>query len=148
MSLFFMFLTVLCGTGAYISHRYHLVNGNKTWIEAQAYCRQKYTDMATINNMEEINKLNDTLTKETAIQAWIGLNKQEPSQWWWSFASENFYKDDDTYRNWASGQPNNNGGIEFCVQMVVTSGVWHDYPCNSTSYFVCYDGKMFWINFN
>ncbi|KAF5890500.1 macrophage mannose receptor 1-like isoform X1, partial [Clarias magur] len=128
----------LCCTRAYIPHRYHFVNENKTWIEAQTYCREKYTDLATVNNMEKMNMLSDTLNKETVIQAWIGLNKQQPSTWRWSFASETLYKDGDTYRNWERNQPDTWHGNEFCVHMQ-GSGSWNDIECNTSLPFVCFN---------
>ncbi|KAF5890501.1 macrophage mannose receptor 1-like isoform X1, partial [Clarias magur] len=128
----------LCGTGAYIPHRYRFVNENKTWNEAQTYCREKYTDLATTNDMEEMNKLRDALTKETAIQAWIGLNKTKTTKWQWSLASETFYKYGNNFKNWAFGQPDNWMGNEFCVHMYADSGLWNDNACNSEFPAVCY----------
>ncbi|XP_060754230.1 L-selectin-like [Neoarius graeffei] len=109
-----LLFSVVCGIRADVPHRYHFVNENKTWSEAQTYCREKYTDLASINNMEEMIKLDHTLKKETAKQAWIGLQRGGTGKWQWSLADQTFYRDRDTYRNWDSGQP---GGTEFCVLM-------------------------------
>ncbi|XP_053332760.1 macrophage mannose receptor 1-like [Clarias gariepinus] len=130
----------LCGTETYIPHRYHFVNENKTWSEAQTYCRQKYTDLASINNMEEMMKLNNTLKMETVNQAWIGLQRGDTGRWQWSLADQTFYRDGDTYRNWKSAEPINKGGNEFCVEMYV-DGTWNDNMCDVSQYFVCYEEK-------
>ncbi|KAF4074918.1 hypothetical protein AMELA_G00228830 [Ameiurus melas] len=71
-----LFSSVVCGIEAYIPHRYHFVNENKNWSEAQNYCRVKYTDLASINDMGEMKKLNYTLKKETVQKAWIGLQRE------------------------------------------------------------------------
>ncbi|XP_060754423.1 macrophage mannose receptor 1-like [Neoarius graeffei] len=136
-----LLFSVVCGIGADVPHRYHFVNENKTWSEAQTYCREKYTDLASINNMEEMMKLDHTLKKETAKQAWIGLQRKGTGKWQWSLADQTFYRDRDTYRNWASGQPDNRRGIEFCVVMYRSSGGWNDAPCNRLSPFVCYEER-------
>ncbi|XP_053332745.1 macrophage mannose receptor 1-like [Clarias gariepinus] len=129
-----------CGTETYIPHRYHFVNKNKTWSEAQTYCRQTYTDLASINNMEEMMKLNNTLKMETVNQAWIGLQRGDTGRWQWSLPNQTFYRDGDTYRHWGSGQPDNEGGIECCVDMA-NDGKWNDDVCGKLKPFFCYDAN-------
>ncbi|XP_060764158.1 macrophage mannose receptor 1-like [Neoarius graeffei] len=136
-----LFFSVVCGIGADIPHRYHFVNENKTWSEAQTYCREKYTDLASINNMEQMMKLNHTLKKETPKQAWIGLQREGIGKWQWSLADQTFYRDGDTYRNWSRKEPNNLIKNEFCVKMGKSSGEWYDVQCNNTIPFVCYEEK-------
>ncbi|XP_017312429.1 macrophage mannose receptor 1 isoform X3 [Ictalurus punctatus] len=134
-------LLSVCGIGAYIPHRYHFVNENKTWSEAQNYCREKYTDLTSINDMGEMMKLNYTLKKETVKKAWIGLKREGTGEWQWSLADQTFYRDGDIYGKWSSGEPNNNGGNEFCVDMVKSTGSWNDDYCHRTISFVCFEKK-------
>ncbi|XP_053532263.1 macrophage mannose receptor 1 isoform X2 [Ictalurus punctatus] len=134
-------LLSVCGIGAYIPHHYHFVNENKTWSEAQNYCREKYTDLTSINDMGEMMKLNYTLKMETVKKAWIGLKREGTGEWQWSLADQTFYRDGDTYRNWNSGEPNNYGGNEFCVNMWKRDGFWSDVNCNKIFPFVCYEEK-------
>ncbi|XP_060755393.1 macrophage mannose receptor 1-like [Neoarius graeffei] len=136
-----LFFSVVCGIRADVPHRYHFVNENKTWSEAQTYCREKYTDLASINNMEEMMKLNHTLKKETPKQAWIGLQRNGTGKWQWSLADQTFYRDGDTYRNWRSGQPDNSEENEFCVHMIKGNGKWNDFCCDKLLPFVCYEEK-------
>ncbi|XP_058236229.1 macrophage mannose receptor 1-like [Hemibagrus wyckioides] len=136
-----LLFSVLCGIGAYIPHHYHFVNKNKTWSEAQTYCRKKYTDLATINNMGEMKKLNYTLMTENAKTAWIGLQREGPWKWHWSLADETFYRDGDNYKIWFRGEPNNYRGTEYCGEFYLSSKSWNDNTCSRKNPFVCYEEK-------
>ncbi|KAF7689729.1 hypothetical protein HF521_013082 [Silurus meridionalis] len=139
------------GIEAYIPHRYFFVNENKTWIEAQAYCRQTYTDLATINTMKEMNHLKDILKKEKAGRAWFGLQRGATEKWQWSHSDQPFYKDGDAFRNWNTREPNNGHG-PFCAEMNTDPGFWNDDHCEKLKPFVCYEEKeqnvneYIWIN--
>ncbi|XP_066513096.1 macrophage mannose receptor 1-like [Hoplias malabaricus] len=134
-------LSAVCGVSAYTSYRYVFVNENKNWTEAQSYCRQNYTDLATINNMEEMKNLNTTLKDKTTSSVWIGLNRGGTGRWLWSLADGGLYSEGAEYRNWCSGQPDNSGGIEYCVTMWTNPGKWNDDRCDYLHPFVCYDEK-------
>ncbi|XP_060746351.1 C-type mannose receptor 2-like [Tachysurus vachellii] len=131
------------------SHQYHFVNENKTWIEAQRYCRENYTDLATIDNMEEMNTLLNTVNGSYSGLAWIGLYGDENS-WRWSLDDDAFYQEGERdFRGWPH-QPDNYFGNEMCVY-IRSDGTWSDGACRSYLTFICYDGKngtenYTWIN--
>ncbi|XP_017542522.1 macrophage mannose receptor 1-like [Pygocentrus nattereri] len=137
-------ISAVCGVSAYVPHRYHFVNESKNWTEAQSYCRQNYTDLATISKMEEMKKLNATLNEKARSFVWIGLDRGDTGKWLWSLADESFYKGEDTYRNWNSGEPNNLGRNQYCVAMnkepgTINNGTWTDEECDKQYTFVCFD---------
>uniref|UniRef100_A0A8C8BT22 C-type lectin domain-containing protein n=1 Tax=Oncorhynchus tshawytscha TaxID=74940 RepID=A0A8C8BT22_ONCTS len=117
-----------------LPHQFHFVNLKKTWTEAQSFCRQNYTDLATIDeDMADMKKLNNTLSAAGWIEsAWIGLYN---NIWRWSLGNralegEGF---------WAQGQPNiDPNSKDFCVCMML-NGSWFNNNCNTTSNFICYD---------
>ncbi|XP_050949050.1 macrophage mannose receptor 1-like isoform X4 [Labeo rohita] len=127
-----------CHSGALTSsHQYHFVNESKTWTEAQRYCRQNYTDLATIDNMEEMNRLINTVNGSYSGSAWIGLY-DDVNSWRWSLEDNDFYQEGERdFRNWYH-EPDNNGGNELCVYMNYY-GKWYDISCDHTLSFVCYD---------
>uniref|UniRef100_A0A8B9H5F9 C-type lectin domain-containing protein n=1 Tax=Astyanax mexicanus TaxID=7994 RepID=A0A8B9H5F9_ASTMX len=142
--LVFLLFSAVCGVSPYVPHRYHFVDQSKTWTEAQSYCRQTYTDLATINNMDEMKKLNETLKDKGENFVWIGLAKGDTGKWRWSLPDGNVYTVEDTDQNWRNGEPNNNGGNEFCVVMFKQDGKWFDDNCRSDHAFVCFDGKNYY----
>ncbi|XP_017540901.1 macrophage mannose receptor 1-like [Pygocentrus nattereri] len=140
-----LLFSAVCGVSAYVHRQYVFVNESKTWTEAQSYCRQTYTDLATISNMEEMKTLNSTLNKlkdAPNSSVWIGLDRGVAGKWLWSLADGNVYRDGDTYRNWRSGEPNNRGNMgEYCVGMFKDGGDWFDEQCKVLNSFVCYNEK-------
>ncbi len=116
------------------------MNESKTWTEAQGYCRQNYTDLATIDNMEEMNRLINTVNGSFIDSAWIGLY-DDVNSWRWSLEDNDFYQEGERdFRNFYH-EPDN-AGNELCVYMD-SNGNWFDYSCDNSFTFVCYDGKTF-----
>ncbi|XP_063042957.1 macrophage mannose receptor 1-like [Engraulis encrasicolus] len=120
---------------------FHVVKQLKNWTEAQQYCREEFTDLATIDNMADIDeikrKMNDTGVGDLA---WIGLTQ---GRWQWSLADEGFYGENEAeFRNWAGGQPTSGNEDERdgedCVY-IDKNGQWHNDPCKRTYPFLCYD---------
>ncbi|XP_048022551.1 LOW QUALITY PROTEIN: macrophage mannose receptor 1-like [Megalobrama amblycephala] len=119
--------------------QYHFVNENKTWTEAQRFCRQNYTDLATIDNMEEMNSLINTVNGSYNGSAWIG-QYDDVNNWRWSLEDNDFYQEGERdFRNWYH-EPNNNGGKELCVYMDY-NGKWYDLSCDNMLPFICYYDK-------
>uniref|UniRef100_A0A3B3SS74 C-type lectin domain-containing protein n=1 Tax=Paramormyrops kingsleyae TaxID=1676925 RepID=A0A3B3SS74_9TELE len=121
-----------------LSHQYHFVNINLTWTDAQAYCRENYTDLATIDNMGEMKRLTESVGSDYTGKAWIGLKKGTSWRWQWSSAEGGT-----GYTNWDLGQPDNSNNIEHCTE-VKDNGAWNDRSCLSstqTLYFICYTGE-------
>ncbi|XP_071326283.1 C-type mannose receptor 2-like [Trachinotus anak] len=126
-------------------YEYHYINQSMTWTDAQRYCREKHTDLATIKSIDDISKLNRP-SSDTS-QMWIGLNDDptfwkgvmgnDSNSWRWSATGETSETD---YQNWDSAQPNNNGGHQTCVVVEKNGEKWHDESCSSKYSFVCYSG--------
>nr|XP_023657319.1 C-type mannose receptor 2-like [Paramormyrops kingsleyae] len=85
-----------------LSHQYHFENINLTWTDTLAYCRKYYTDLATIDNMEEMKRLTESVCTDYTGKAWIGLNKVISGRWQWSSG-----EGDTGYTNWNNGKPDN-----------------------------------------
>ncbi|XP_056458159.1 uncharacterized protein LOC130391864 isoform X3 [Gadus chalcogrammus] len=77
----------VCFTSAGLG-KYIVVEENKTWYEAQEYCRSRNCDLASVTNMEDLNQLSDMTA---GAESWIGLNDLNsktmdlyPNSWRWS----------------------------------------------------------------
>lgn len=115
-------------------HQYHLILESKTWTEAQRYCREKYTDLATVDNMEDMNRLM-AAGKGYSGEAWLGLVRANRGSWQWSNGSRDL-----PYTNWAPTEPNDIDGTENCV-VINSLGKWNDLPCQKQNYLACYECK-------
>ncbi|XP_036453036.1 macrophage mannose receptor 1-like [Colossoma macropomum] len=113
-----------CGT-----RQFHVVVDAKAWTDAQQYCREKFTDLATIESQEEMNALIAVLNG-TAGDFWIGMSYN--TNWAWSDGSAISYSD------WMSGEPNNIG-IENCAKFSNQYAFkWNNIQCYLLLQFICY----------
>lgn len=113
-------------------HRYILVVGPRTWIDAQTYCRQNYRDLASVRNQadnEEIQRL--VLNQTGSAMVWIGLFKDDYK---WS---------DQSYSSFRYWDPSwRMDGNDDCGLLNYITGrrVWITHPCDHQHPFVCHNG--------
>uniref|UniRef100_A0A8C9ZNI2 C-type lectin domain-containing protein n=1 Tax=Sander lucioperca TaxID=283035 RepID=A0A8C9ZNI2_SANLU len=119
---------------------YHFIGYEKTWEEAQKYCRKNHTDLATVSNQTDMQRLLNSTTEQYQGGAWIGLqNKTTNTVCRWSQSGVEF---NETESEWSPGQPDNKGNQEICVRM--KNDKWDEESCSTKSNFICYDGENMW----
>ncbi|XP_029622600.1 C-type mannose receptor 2-like [Salmo trutta] len=127
-----------------VTNKYILIAEHKTWSQAQLYCRQKHTDLASVRNTTERDAIKSILPKVTDIyRVWIGL-KKSLGVWRWSDQSGS------SYRNWETYKKNNadyqNG--EICGEVTFPSGEWNYQGCTTNTHFICYDDELVLVTEN
>ncbi|XP_031156007.2 macrophage mannose receptor 1-like [Sander lucioperca] len=138
--------TVLSAVSSHAGRQYHFVYEQKNMTEAKSYCREKYTDLATIDNMEDVKTLNNMADSSKMFypgyptyynsRAWIGLYNDVDS-WRWSLTNTGFYKPGETkFRQWRTGEPNNESSKKYCTEMG-DDGKWNNVSCESSKKAVC-----------
>lgn len=111
-----------------------------TWNEAQAHCQEYYTDLATVDDAEDMGRLVQSINGNYSDSVWIGLYDDPLNSWMWSLENETFYKEGQrVFTKWWD-KPDNYGGNELCAVMVFDN-TWHDAPCEYTFPVICYDGE-------
>ncbi|KAK2886074.1 hypothetical protein Q8A67_016911 [Cirrhinus molitorella] len=129
-----LLLTAVLSSSAGALRQYHFVSQQKSWTEAQRYCRENHTDLVTINDMQEQN---DTKAQvSNSVSVWIGLRSTDT--WIWSLSDPAFYTANESqYRSWSS-----NPQQQDCVYMGCGNGhngKWHEANCSDTKHFICYN---------
>lgn len=106
---------------------------SRTWLEAQQYCRKTQGDLATVNDLQDLEKLAGLIEGSNRV-AFLGLRRQ----WAWSVSDADDYREGEpAYWNWAD---NNEPSGEACGTIGL-SGKWFSSSCSSLMHFFCYSGK-------
>ncbi|XP_073724368.1 macrophage mannose receptor 1-like isoform X2 [Misgurnus anguillicaudatus] len=133
-TLYFRLLIALCSLSECIHRRYHYINMTMNWTEAQSYCRENYTDLAKVDNMNDMKQLMSQVNNSGNIGVWIGLYKTGVYKWRWSMG------DPVNYTNWEINSEANDN----CAYMI--NGKLNSQYCGQTSRFICYNDKLVLIN--
>uniref|UniRef100_A0A8B9LQ72 C-type lectin domain-containing protein n=1 Tax=Astyanax mexicanus TaxID=7994 RepID=A0A8B9LQ72_ASTMX len=114
--------------------QYHLITKQKSWPSAQAYCREHYADLATVENQVDRNNIQREAQRLGLMsEAWVGLwrcSRDEVPLGSWS--------------KWQTDQPNNVFGKDQCV-IIFQDKRWYDISCSSKHSFICYDGEKYFM---
>ncbi|XP_043972648.1 macrophage mannose receptor 1-like [Gambusia affinis] len=110
-----------------------LVKQKMSWFDAQAYCRETYTDLTSIRDVIKNYKMTTLLPDSTfnlfnirpPAVAWIGLHR---SDWAWSDGSSA------SYWPWAAQTTTEQTD---CVTMDSSSGSWSQRSCSDSFSFLC-----------
>ncbi|KAG9278354.1 macrophage mannose receptor 1-like [Astyanax mexicanus] len=114
-----------------LTFSYHLITENKTWYEAQSYCRKIYTDLVSIRDQEQ-NEAVKIAGMKSSDSFWIGLLRDD---WEWADGGRS------AYRNWGDSQPRSST-LSNCTQLNV-NGKWQNVPCNNTLFAaLCYNAFL------
>ena len=98
------------------------------WTEAQSYCREHHTDLASVRNMSENEKIRQLMPLGSV---WIGLFRDS---WKWVDGS-NF-----SLSYWGANDPD--GHHDNCAAAnFADSGKWESWNCAEEKAFVCYSGE-------
>ncbi|XP_062380814.1 C-type mannose receptor 2-like [Sardina pilchardus] len=131
---------ILLLTGHYVivschPHQYSFVSINKTWTEAQAYCKERWGTLATATSAGDMELLTKAATDEGhGGDFWIGLY----NSWQWSLAGNDDYSKEAEFQNWGWDEPHYDKK-ENCTVIEAPTGKWQDWPCETNFTFVCYD---------
>ena len=139
-------------------HFYEYVNAADTWAKAKAAASTTYYGLqgylATVTSENEQDFILSISDKTTHTSLWLGgSDEATPNTWKWVTGPEDgtiFYKNgaavSGNYENWYTGQPDNYGGNETCLQFFTnqsgyTAGTWNDRQnVYTTGYIVEYGG--------
>ncbi|KAJ8354549.1 hypothetical protein SKAU_G00221160 [Synaphobranchus kaupii] len=128
----------LCSMIPGLSPQYHFVNDCKNWTEAQKYCREKYSDLASVYR-DGIGSIREAVHSDFTGKAWIGLERGD-IKWHWSLADRDFYRDREfEFRNWKQGEPRNHQ--EMSCAAMDHNGKWFGDNCNRERHFICLKGR-------
>ncbi|XP_038132788.1 C-type mannose receptor 2-like [Cyprinodon tularosa] len=131
-------LFFLCYKKNKTSEKFFLIEEEKTWLEAQSYCRDKHTDLSSGLDQLNDDQLKDVLPKNKNV--FIGLFRDT---WRWSDGSSF------SFRHWNlmfNDEKYNSG--QCAMTVFDDGGRWKNEDCTAKKPFICYDDNMILIQEN
>ncbi|KAK7933322.1 hypothetical protein WMY93_004218 [Mugilogobius chulae] len=129
------------------SRCFKLINEKITWFDAEKSCHSLGANLASIHSAEENSFITDLIKTATGSnsETWIGgADAVKEGQWLWSDGSVW------DFTNWHSGQPDNAGNNEHCIEIHVyyfmnlltlfpltEPKLWNDRHCTYTNVYMC-----------
>jgi hypothetical protein len=113
--------------GKLYSSSYYISNESSYWSNYKTICENLGGHLATISSIEEnsfITQLLENYYESNLNGVHIGLSDEGYEGIWYWITNEESY-----FLNWASGEPNNNGGENYAE--IYLNGLWNDLDGNS-----------------
>ncbi len=129
------------------TQKYVWVSQGRTWTEAQSYCRETYTDLASVRNETERQQILSIVRSNGYYYAymWIGLHRNRL----WSDQSSSSFTYWLPWTQSVAAQPDNGAnvpglyGSEHCTAVSLQHfGQWTDENCFASLPFFCYSGEQ------
>ena len=123
--------TDACAERTLDDRSYLICNAPATYLQATERCEMLGMELVRLDDADT-----DAYLRREAILLGIPSYWQRAirTQWGWSWSRDTY--EPVTYTSWISGEPNDAGGTEDCVQVQAERG-WNDIPCTSTQPYVC-----------
>lgn len=111
------------------------------WFQAQDYCRENYTDLATVDNDKDMAQMTNLIMMNSIQSVWFGLQTDTGiNTWRWSLENQDYYGEGQAaFRMWNVDQPNYDPGLYKSCAAMLLNGHWGADDCESTFPFFCYN---------
>ncbi|XP_026208300.1 secretory phospholipase A2 receptor-like [Anabas testudineus] len=115
-------------------HEYHFVNLSLNWYDAMTYCRQTYTNLATIDNTDEMNQIINISSAGNNSEVWIGVTSGLSVIWTHDIR--------DNYWDWENQTKNEPFLLHYFCYSVANNGGWYLENCSLEHPFICSNGTQ------
>ena len=106
----------------------------ETWDDAEDSCKALNSHLASVPSSSIRKYILNSMKRKNIYKLWLGGNDKN-KEGIWEWADCNIFG----FTSWASGEPNNAGKKEHCMEMVQEwvagergEGMWNDVPCATT----------------
>uniref|UniRef100_A0A3Q2DEA2 C-type lectin domain-containing protein n=1 Tax=Cyprinodon variegatus TaxID=28743 RepID=A0A3Q2DEA2_CYPVA len=129
--IFFVLLSIFLQTRN-IAQKYHLIREEKTWQEAQSYCREKHTDLISGMKQLQDGELEEVMNSADG-KTYFGLFRDT---WRWSDGSSFSFRH---WNKWSINEGPNSG--RCAVAGIDDEGRWKTDSCDQKKPFICYNAS-------